>query len=117
MTIKSKYFSRAEFACHCGCGFDTIDAETLRVLEELREHFGAPVKITSAARCLTHNENEGSTSTSQHVLGRACDIQVRGVAPDEVADVAEAILGLAGGVGRYKTFTHIDTRMGCARWG
>jgi len=37
----SPWFNRAEFACNCGCGFDTVDSDTLTVLEEVREYFNA----------------------------------------------------------------------------
>ena len=47
----NKYFHRSEFACKCGCGFDTVDTELLKVLTRLRVRFNKPVKITSACRC------------------------------------------------------------------
>ncbi|BEB16509.1 hypothetical protein VEE45_23520 [Escherichia coli] len=44
----SKHFSRKEFKCKCGkCDYDTIDAELLVILEDVREHFGKPVIINS----------------------------------------------------------------------
>lgn len=116
MSRLSTHFSRREFACRCGCGFDTIDAQTLGVLEQLRNHFGQPVTVTSGCRCHAYNARVGGAKHSQHRLGRAADIQVRHVQPDEVADWVEANLPQAS-VGRYATFTHIDTRTdGPARW-
>lgn len=109
-------FSRHEFACSCGCGFDTVDVDTLTVLEQVRQHFNAPVKITSGCRCADHNAKIGGSKKSQHVRGRAADIQVQGVTPSDVADYIESIM-VGGGLGRYDTFTHIDTRSGTARWG
>ena len=110
----SKNFNRVEFACQCGCGFDTVDAETLKYLENIREHFNKPLRITSAARCHDHNKSVGGADKSMHKAGRACDIQIDLTAPSDIADYAES-LGLS--VGRYKTFTHIDTRTGlAARW-
>ena len=93
-----------------------MDFQTVEWLTEIREHFDAPVKVLSGCRCVTHNAAVGSSSSvSQHLLGRACDIQVKGVDPDEVADFAEDI-GVSG-VGRYATFTHVDSRNGrLARW-
>jgi len=110
------HFSRHEFACHCGCGFDTIDADTLRILESVRQHFGMPVTVTSAARCRSHNASVGGAARSQHIYGRAADIKVAGTTPRAVHDwIAEqfpyASLGL------YQTFVHVDTRTGGpARW-
>lgn len=113
----SEHFSRAEFACHCGCGHDTIDAETLKVVEALRKHFKAPVTINSAFRCEGHNNAIGGSYGSQHLYGRACDVVVEGVGPPSVARHLETTYPDKYGIGRYDTFTHVDTRTnGPARW-
>ena len=112
----SKYFKREEFACECGCGFDTVDAETIGVLDQVREHFDSPVVINSGCRCAAHNKYIGGAKKSQHVFGRAADIVVKGVSPSVVANYIETIM-TGGGIGRYETFTHIDTRTKPARWG
>lgn len=106
----SQYFNRSEFACKCGCGLDSIDSETLEAVEQIRIHFNAPITINSANRCPTHNASVGGAKHSQHLYSRACDIVVKDVAPSVVADYAESI-GLKG-VGRYNSFTHVDTRSG-----
>lgn len=112
----STNFSRAEFACQCGCGFDTVDAELLAVLERIRNHFDVPVWISSAARCETHNSSDSvkGGKHSQHLLGRAADIVVDGVPAELVQEYANQIE--VSGVGSYGTFTHIDTRAIKARW-
>lgn len=112
----SKNFSRHEFACKCGCGFDTVDAELLRILQSVRDHFGRAVTITSACRCETHNARVGGTSGSQHLRGRAGDIVVSGVEPVMVADYINRMDSERNGIGRYSDFTHVDTRTGRARW-
>ncbi|KAA0014416.1 DUF882 domain-containing protein [Billgrantia pellis] len=113
----SPHFRRREFACKCGCGFDTVDLDTLQVLEAVRAHYGRPVTITSGCRCANHNRRVGGAAGSQHVLGRAADFRVQGVHPHEVhAWLAENFPGAS--LGRYATFTHVDTRSGGpARWG
>lgn len=110
----SQHFQRAEFACKCGCGFDTIDFGVVAACDAIREHFKRPCVITSGCRCKAHNKAEGGSTGSQHLLGRAADIVVQGVPSKIVADYAER-MGL-GGLGRYSTFTHIDTRHGRSRW-
>jgi uncharacterized protein YcbK (DUF882 family) len=110
----STHFQRSEFACKCGCNFDTVDYELLRCLEYIREHFDKPVIINSACRCPTHNANVGGGQKSQHLLGRAADIVVQDTDPQEVYTLADQME--VGGLGEYDSFTHIDTRVFYARW-
>ncbi len=112
----SPHFAREEFECSCGCGFDTVDSQLLTLLEVIRQYFDCPVKITSAARCATHNRNVGGSSKSQHLLGRAADIQVEGIDPDIVQDFIDRTWPDEYGMGSYESFTHIDSRKGKARW-
>lgn len=112
----SAHFSRSEFACSCNCGSDTVDSELLRVLEELRGHFGAVITITSAHRCWKHNRAVGGSEASQHLQGRAADIQVSGISPKVVQDYLKLMYPRSLGIGSYDTFTHVDTRAGRARW-
>jgi uncharacterized protein YcbK (DUF882 family) len=113
----SKNFSRVEFACNDGCGFDTIDAETLQVLEAMRQHFRTPITINSGCRCPSHNRKVGGASNSQHLYGRAVDVVVSGINPPSVAQYLETTYPGQYGIGRYATFTHLDTRTnGPSRW-
>lgn len=116
MTKLSPHFRRSEFECNCGqcSGYDTVDAELLNMLEAIRTHFNKPVRITSGHRCPTHNANVGGTMKSQHLFGRAADIQVQDTSPQEVYDFAETLE--PGGLGLYDDFVHIDSRNGKARW-
>ncbi len=111
----SKNFSRHEFACKCGCGFDTIDAETLRVVQDARFFVGKPITPSSGARCRAYNRKIGSKDSSQHVVGRAVDLPVKD--PKKLYDyLCRKWVGKYG-FGLYKTFVHIDTRTGdSARW-
>lgn len=115
-----KYFKRSEFACKCGkyCnGFPVEPNEKLvETLETIREHFDVPVTVSSGIRCKTHNTNVGGVSKSQHMEGTAADIAVNGVPVSEVVKYAETLMPKTGGIGTYKTFTHIDVRSVKARW-
>lgn len=113
----SNHFNRSEFACKCGCDFDTVDVATLNVLEDIRRHFNAQITVTSGCRCETYNKTVGGKKNSQHLRGRAADIQVEDHSPIEVKEYAEYIMPDWGGIGLYKTFVHIDTRTGKGRWG
>jgi uncharacterized protein YcbK (DUF882 family) len=110
-----QHFQRKEFACECGCGFDTVDFATLAICNEVREFEGAPVIVTSGCRCKLHNEAIGGADSSQHTKARAADL--------EVSDPAKTYKYLCGqypgkyGFGLYDTFVHVDTRTnGPARW-
>lgn len=100
-----------------------IDRALLVVLSDLQigiaRATGAekPLKLVSGYRTRQRNARlEGAASNSQHVHGRACDLNVPGVSPRSVADLAERIPGV-GGVGRYPSFTHVDTGPRGRRWG
>lgn len=117
----SDHFKSTEFDCHGnGCCSQTIVNEKLiEYLEQIRNHFNAPVTITSAYRCPTHNARIGGAVGSRHSKGDAADIQVKGVAPRDVAKYAESI-GIKG-IGLYETssdgyFVHIDTREKKSFW-
>lgn len=114
----SQHFDREEFACKCGCGFDTVDAELLRVLENVREHFG-PVVVLSGCRCAHHNAEVKGAIGSQHLIGRAADISIRWDAmqrPETLAKWLEELYWDRYGIGIYETFVHVDTRAKRARW-
>ena len=109
----SKHFNRAEMACKCGCGLDTMDAETLDVADDIRDWYGKPIKPNSAARCLEYNRHIGSRDTSQHVKCRALDLPVDD--PQALFDYLCEKYRNKYGMGLYKTFVHFDTRTGGAR--
>lgn len=112
----STHFNREEFACQCGCGFDTVDAVLLDVLEIIRSHYGCPVRITSGCRCEAHNKAIGGSSGSQHTKGKAADIQVSCVQPHELVVFLNKYYPDKLGVGEYKSWVHIDSRSTKARW-
>ena len=115
----SQNFSRSEFACQCGCGFDTVDTQLIKLLEKIREHFKKPIQINSGCRCAKHNIAVGSTSSkSQHLFGRAADIFIMAVPPEEIAKFMDSKWPNRFGVGVYSSWVHIDSRTnGPARWG
>lgn len=112
----SKNFSRHEFACQCGCGFDTVDIETVKVLQEVADEFGEPVTVTSGCRCPAHNKAVGGANNSQHKLARAADIMVKNVSPAAVFEFLDRKYPDRYGLGEYSNFVHVDTRTGKARW-
>ena len=109
----SKNFHLREYECKCGkCPETLVDLDHIKKLQVLREDLASSIKITSAYRCEAHNKKIGGSPKSQHKEGTATDIQVKNMSPDEVADACEKFDGL----GRYDTFTHVDSRGSKARW-
>lgn len=101
----SRSFTAAEFRSKCGADKILIDAGLIEVLQRVRDHFGKPVTIVSGYRSPAHNRRVGGSPRSQHMQGKAADIQVQGVPP---LDVARYLRDHNGGVGIYATFTHVD---------
>jgi len=112
----SENFKESEFMCK---GTKTlpeqgIDPKLLELLESIRTHFDAPIKINSGYRSPSHNAKIGGAKGSYHVKGMAADIVVKGVPASKVYDYLNTTHN--GGVGRYKRFTHVDVRGNKARW-
>lgn len=74
MARLSKNFTSEEFACKCGCGYDTPNPELIRMLQIARDLYGKPMTITSGCRCIKHNRNVGGAANSAHIQGKAVDI-------------------------------------------
>ena len=111
----SKHFSRYEIACECGCGFESVHPETLRLADEVRDFVGAPIAPSSGARCCEYNRLIGSTDQSQHTRSRAMDLPVS--YPRAVYDWLCESYPDAYGFGLYRSFVHIDSRRDKSRWG
>ena len=116
-------FKVREFRCRDGSDTIMVDAALTVLLQAIREHFGKPITITSGYRTAAHNAAVGGAKSSQHLLGRAADIQVQGVSVEDVAAYAESLMPDWGGVGRYpvkagraKGWVHVDTRPNKSRW-
>lgn len=103
--------------------------ETLVVLDALREWFGSPIRITSSYRSPAYNAAVGGARFSQHLQFNAVDFQSRRVSPAALAQrlrgwrgrhfynpVTKRPFVFKGGIGRYATFVHLDTRGHNADW-
>lgn len=113
----SEHFKPSEFMCHCGCQEMDVNPKLVDLLEEIRTKVGKPITIMSGKRCEKHNAEVGGAKHSQHVLGNAADIKIKDMHPSDVQAWLETTFGdRIGGLGSYKTFTHVDIREGHARW-
>lgn len=112
----SKHFKRKEFACQCGCGFDTVDALLIAVLEDIRKHFGQYVIILSGCRCKRHNQDVGGREFSFHLKAKAADFCVAHVPAPLVYSYLDQKYPHTFGLGRYEDRVHLDVRQEKARW-
>jgi uncharacterized protein YcbK (DUF882 family) len=120
----TKNIWRHEVKCKCGCGYDTMDFETIQVVQECCDFFATVLGtarvvciINSGARCEAHNAAVGGAPNSQHVRGRAIDFRIRGVEPKQVYNHLHLSYPNKYGISDYGTFVHIDTRSGPpSRW-
>lgn len=94
----------------------TIDPELLDLIYEVRESLGsnAAFEVISAYRSPRTNEmlrskSSGVARNSQHLLGKAIDVRLRGVPTRTLRDAAIDLQ--KGGVGYYEQsdFVHMDT--------
>lgn len=113
----SANFDSAEFACSCGCGYQSPDPALVAALQALRDAVSCPVVILSGCRCAQHNAAVGGAVHSQHVLGKAADIRVPGMTARQVYAAAVETGAFRGfGVSDEGNFVHLDVREDRARW-
>lgn len=75
-------------------------------LERVRSLLGGRrIHINSGFRTEAHNREVGGVKGSQHTYGRAADIVVEGLTPQQVQT---ALKEWEGGMGSYSKFTHVD---------
>lgn len=93
-----------------------IDPRLLDLIYDIRESLGArgAFEVISAYRSPATNEmlrgkSSGVAKNSQHLLGNAIDVRLRGVATSDLRDAAISLQ--RGGVGYYERsdFVHVDT--------
>ena len=112
----TKNFSLHEFECHDGSETPQeiiYNLQKLAIqLQVLRDFLGKPITVNSGYRSPEHNKKIGGVLNSQHVLGLAADIVVKGYTPHQLSNVIEDLIArgdmLQGGLGVYSNFVHTD---------
>ena len=99
-------FSKAEYACKCGCGKDDIKDELAIKVQQVRDILNRSIKINSGIRCPDHNTSIGSKLTSSHIGGWAADLGYSGSA--HRYELLNAVMQVFDRVGIAKTFIHVD---------
>jgi len=110
----TKNFYLSEFECHDGDHLVKLDERLLLLLQNLRDSLDHPIRILSGFRTVAHNRSVGGSPNSQHLHGKAADIQIENLTPQEV--FIHACKSGFDGVGLYDTFVHVDVRGHKVHW-
>ena len=103
---------------------DVAVQDNLQILAEqlqvIRDYIAKPIQINIAYRPYWWEKQRGRNGKSQHCLGKAADIVVKGMGTKElhkaILELIEQDKIVNGGVGLYNTFIHYDIRPYPARW-
>jgi peptidoglycan hydrolase-like protein with peptidoglycan-binding domain len=107
-----KYFSRREFACKCGryCNGFPVEPNMLLIEQAdiVREHFGAPMFVSSGVRCSQHNRNVGGVDGSRHKTGKATDFRVEGKSANTVLKYVKTLPNIRYAYAIDGSYVHMD---------
>jgi hypothetical protein len=87
-----------------------------KVADEARHRLGKPLRINSAYRSPAYNRAISGASASIHVRGGALDLSGSPATLHRILKEMRAEGLFRGGIGRYKTFCHVDVRGKNADW-
>ncbi len=88
----------------------------VKVADEARHRLGKPLRINSAYRSPAYNRAISGASRSVHVQGGALDLAGSPATLHRILTQLRKEGFFKGGIGRYKTFTHVDVRGRDADW-
>jgi uncharacterized protein YcbK (DUF882 family) len=122
----TEHFKYSELVCPCCQGIRLVTEfhSCMELLETMRQRLGFAILINSGYRCPEHNASVGGEAASMHMTF-AVDCRPESI-PGESIGVFEGKLDTMhraaralgfGGIGRYDSWLHLDTRSGfIARW-
>ena len=98
--MRSKYFTMWEMTYSHKADLNKIDntpseeikenlMELMEFLDDFRETWGGPIKVTSGYRCLKLNKLVGGSTTSAHLIGFAADLKPYNNDMDEFIQTAK----------------------------
>lgn len=98
-----KYFSESEFS-----DYEMMDEKLLTMLDQLREAYGSPIKITSSYRSPSHPIEAAKDSPGEHSYGAAVDIEsIGGEKTFRLTKAAIKVGFTRIGISRKKGFMHL----------
>ena len=116
---KSLHITWQELACKDGSAYPSKFIQDGRVIElivmfeRIRAIWELPIIINSAYRTVSYNKKVGGAPNSQHILGKALDLQPpKGITIiDFYTEIKFQYLKLGvRGLGLYSSFVHTDIR-------
>lgn len=116
---KSLHVNWSELSCKDGTPYPIEFITNGRVIElivmfeRIRAIWNKEIKINSAYRTVSYNKRIGGASKSQHLLGKALDLQPpNGITVEIFHATIKHFADQFGikGLGLYKTFVHCDIR-------
>ena len=98
-----KYFEESEFN-----GFEMMDKKLILMLDDLREAYGHPIKLTSTYRSPDHPIEANKAKPGEHAYGAAVDIAcVGGEATFKLVKAAIETGFTRIGISRKNNFVHV----------
>lgn len=88
----------------------------VKVADEARHRLGKPLRINSAYRSPAYNRAISGAKFSQHTQGGALDLSGSPTTVHKILTQLRKEGFFKGGIGKYRTFTHVDVRGKNADW-
>jgi len=108
----SKYFSKKEIECSCGCGTDNVSATLMNKADKVREILNRPLVASSICRCKQYNYSQGYSETSSHIADevKECEaIDFKATTSRERFEIVNAMIEVGfKRIGIAKSFIHGD---------
>jgi len=102
-----------EFACKDGSDRILVCLINVKNMQKERNRRNRSMHVISGYRTPSHNKGEGGEDNSLHLFGYAADFRFNTVSATDSLNPSEIYSGLVwghpGGLGRYRTFTHMDS--------
>jgi hypothetical protein len=88
----------------------------VKIADEARHRLGKPLRISSAYRNREYNRAIKGSVASQHLQAAALDLSGSPMTLHAILKTMRAEGLFKGGIGKYKTFIHVDVRGRNADW-
>ena len=88
---------------------DNLMLLIVNVLQPIRDKLGKPIIVTSGYRCAHLNNLVAGVKNSQHLIGQAADIQVKGISASKLASfILSSGIEFDQCINEYDRWVHIS---------